>query len=57
MAQNNEELLIMTKAKNGLKVRIPASKLEDFKKSQENPDKEKLEAFKKKLREGLDSKN
>ena len=40
--ERDDEIYIMTTAKNGLKVSIPLSKLEDFKRSQENPDKEKI---------------
>lgn len=57
MTQNNEEIFIQTKAKNGLKVRIPASKLEEFKKSQDNPDEKAIKEFQKKMLEGMDIKN
>ena len=48
MSENKDEIYIQTKAKNGLKVRIPLSKMEDFKKSQENPNKEKIAEAKEK---------
>lgn len=51
MTQIDEEIYIQTTAKNGMKVCIPLSKLEEFKKSQENPDKEKIAKVKEKLHE------
>ena len=38
----NDEISILTRAKNGIKASVPLSKLDCFKKSQENPDKEKI---------------
>ena len=44
----NDEISILTRAKNGIKVSVPLSKLDDFKKSQENPDNKKIKESKEK---------
>jgi len=44
--EKNDEISILTRAKNGIKGSVPLSKLDDFKKSQENPDKEKIRKVK-----------
>ena len=49
--EEKEEIYLHTRAKNGLMVRIPLSKLEEFKRSQEHPNKEVLEEVKRKLLE------
>ena len=49
--EEKEEIYLHTRAKNGLMVRIPLSKLEEFKRSQERPNKEVVEEVKRKLLE------
>lgn len=47
--EEKEEIYITTRGENGLKVRIPMSKLQEFVRNQENPDKERIAETKEKL--------